>query len=188
MQSTARILNTNNKGTLDEIYPKMFFNSSEWVIESSYNNPYCACLYMKFNRIDSPIIIIPTLDTPETQFEFELKVYSNRQTNIYSLNTDACSLLMGEWKENTSGGCHLTQDERKDKIKDEMHTTNNKFISTWYDNPKFNLAFVSKERIPSVEFEIILTRSESIWKPIITKGVVNSMIRLYVLTFEFRQH
>ena len=58
--------------------------------------------------------------------------------------------------------------------------------------PKFNLAFVSKERIVSVEFKIVLTRSESIWKPIIAKGVVNSMIGIYVFEleremFEFRQ-
>ena len=58
--------------------------------------------------------------------------------------------------------------------------------------PTFNLAFVSKERIVSMEFKIVLTRSESIWKPIIVKGVVNSMIGIYVFElereiFEFRQ-
>ena len=37
MESTARILDTK-KNTLGEIYPKMFINNSECVIESSYSN------------------------------------------------------------------------------------------------------------------------------------------------------
>ena len=91
---------------------------------------------------------------------------------------------MSEWKENTNGGSHLTQDKRKDKIKDEICTINNKFISTWYDNLKFNFAFISKERIVSVEFEIVLTRNESIWKSIIAKGAMNSMVGIYVVKYD----
>ena len=61
---------------------------------------------------------------------------------------------------------------------------NNKFISTWYDNLKFNFVFISKERIVSVEFGIVLTRNESIWKSIIAKGVVNSMVGIYVVEYD----
>ena len=50
--------------------------------------------------------------------------------------------------------------------------------------PKFNLAFESKETIPYVEFEIVLTRSETIWKPIIAKGIINSMIGVYVFQYD----
>ena len=184
MESTAKILD-NRKNNLDEIYPKLSLNSSEWVIESTYSNPYSACLFMKMNRIDSPVIMIPTLDLPETPFEFEIKIYSNRPASILSLNTDNCKLLKGEWKENNCGGCHLTQDEKKKGVKEEARGLGmQKQVLTWYDNPKFNLAFTSKEKIPSVEFEVVLTRSESLWKPIIAKGIVNSMIGIYLFEYD----
>ena len=185
MESTARILD-NKKNKLDEIYPKLLFNSSEWVVESSYGNPYCACLYMTFNRIDSPIVIIPTLDSPDTPFEFEIKIFSNRSTSMYCLNNNNCEILKGEWKETNCGGCHLTQDEKKKKIKEDVRGIGMaKQEVTWYDNPKFNISFDAKEKIPVVEFEVVLTRSESIWRPIIAKGVINSMIGVYL--FEYHQ-
>lgn len=184
MESTARILD-NRKNNLDDIYPKLSLNSSEWVIESTYSNPYSACLYMTFNRIDSPIIIIPTLDSPDTPFDFEVKIYSNRPTTILSLNTENCKMLMGEWKEINCGGCHLTQDEKKKNQKEETRGIGiTRTEMTWYDNPKFNLSFASKEKIPFVEFEIVLTRSESIWKPIIAKGIINSMIGVYLFEYD----
>ena len=54
----------------------MYINNSEWVVESSYSNFYCSCLFMNFNKIVSPLIIIPTLDLPNSPFDFELKIYS----------------------------------------------------------------------------------------------------------------
>ena len=81
---------------------------------------------------------------------------------------------------------------------------------TWYNNPKFHLCFEIKKKekdnknkdnnenkndenekennekeneynnIPQVDFEIVLTRFERIWKPIISRGVVNSMLGIYV--------
>ena len=129
--------------------------------------------------------MIPTLDLPETPFEFEIKIYSNRPASILSLNTDNCKLLKGEWKENNCGGCHLTQDEKKKGVKEEARGLGmQKQILTWYDNPKFNLAFTSKEKIPLVEFEVVLTRSESLWKPIIAKGIINSMIGIYLFEYD----
>ena len=119
MESTQRILNPKNNLLID-IYPKMFINNSEWVAESSYSNSYCSCLFMKFNKIDSPLIIIPTLDLPNSPFDFELKIYSNRAARIFSLNNENCSLLIGEWKENNCGGCHLSKDDKKKKAKNEI--------------------------------------------------------------------
>ena len=55
MESTQRILD-NKSNLLIDIYPKMYINNSEWVVESSYSNSYCSCLFMNFNKIDSPLI------------------------------------------------------------------------------------------------------------------------------------
>ena len=125
----------------------MFINNSEWVVESSYNNSYCSCLFMKFNKIDSPLIIIPTLDLPSSPFDFELKIYSNRPARIFSLNNDNCCLLIGEWKDNNCGGCHLSKDEKKKKSASEIddYTGLIKKPITWYNNPKFHLCFEIKK-------------------------------------------
>jgi len=239
MESTQRILNPKNNLLID-IYPKMFINNSEWVVESSYSNSYCSCLFMKFNKIDSPLIIIPTLDLPNSPFDFELKIYSNRAARIFSLNNENCSLLIGEWKENNCGGCHLSKDDKKKKAKNEIddYTGIVKKPLTWFSNPKFHLCFESKKKreeksakgknekeeskeneqkkekkindednnintndvndvenkdgnnknitntIPQVEFEVVLTRFERIWKPIISRGVVNSMLGIYVFEYD----
>ena len=239
MESTQRILNPKNNLLID-IYPKMFINNSEWVAESSYSNSYCSCLFMKFNKIDSPLIIIPTLDLPNSPFDFELKIYSNRAARIFSLNNENCCLLIGEWKDNNCGGSHLSKDDKKKKAKNEIddYTGIVKKPLTWFSNPKFHLCFESKKKreeksakgknekeeskeneqkkdkkindednnintndvndeenkdgnnkninntIPQVEFEVVLTRFERIWKPIISRGVVNSMLGIYVFEYD----
>ena len=217
MESTQRILDSKSNLLID-IYPKMYINNSEWVVESSYSNSYCSCLFMNFNKIDSPLIIIPTLDLPSSPFDFELKIYSNRPARIFSLNNDNCCLLIGEWKENNCGGCHLSKDDKKKKNLNEIDDYSGliKKPLTWYNNPKFHLCFeVKKEKekekdsknkeiekekkeeekeienynnkfynIPQVDFEIVLTRFERIWKPIISRGVVNSMLGIYVFEYD----
>ena len=224
MESTQRILDSKSNLLID-IYPKMYINNSEWVVESSYSNSYCSCLFMNFNKIDSPLIIIPTLDLPNNPFDFELKIYSNRPARIFSLNNDNCCLLIGEWKDNNCGGCHLSKDDKKKKSASEIDDYSGliKKPLTWYNNPKFHLCFeIKKEKekeknkdkdkdkeneknneienkedekeadndinkfynIPQVDFEIVLTRFERIWKPIISRGVVNSMLGIYVFEYD----
>ena len=243
MESTQRILNPK-KNLLLDIYPKMFINNSEWVAESSYGNSYCSCLFMRFNKIDSPLILIPTLDLPNSPFDFELKIYSNREARVFSLNNENCSLLIGEWKENNCGGCHLSRDDKKKKTNNEIDDYSGmvKKPLTWYNNPKFHLSFEFKKNkedkkenkkdntnnnnskdnnnkieeqkeedknnedennlnnnneeenkentnimenyIPKVDFEVVLTRFERIWKPIISRGVVNSMLGIYVFEYD----
>jgi len=213
MESTQRILDSKSSLLID-IYPKMYINNSEWVVESSYSNSYCSCLFMNFNKIDSPLIIIPTLDLPNSPFDFELKLYSNRPARIFSLNNENCCLLIGEWKDNNCGGCHLSKDDKKKKSGNEIddYTGLIKKPLTWYNNPKFHLCFEIKKNnkkekenkdkneeekekennekeneynnIPQVDFEIVLTRFERIWKPIISRGVVNSMLGIYVFEYD----
>ena len=220
MESTQRILD-NKSNLLIDIYPKMYINNSEWVVESSYSNSYCSCLFMNFNKIDSPLIIIPSLDLPSSPFDFELKIFSNRPARVFSLNNDNCCLLIGEWKENNCGGCHLAKDDKKKKNVNEIDEYSGliKKPLTWYNNPKFHLCFEVKEKnkdknkeknkdnknieeenkegekeieneinkfynIPQVDFEIVLTRFERIWKPIISRGVVNSMLGIYVFEYD----
>ena len=217
MESTQRILDSKSNLLID-IYPKMYINNSEWVVESSYSNSYCSCLFMNFNKIDSPLIIIPTLDLPSSPFDFELKIYSNRPARIFSLNNENCCLLIGEWKDNNCGGSHLSKDDKKKKSGNEIDDYSGliKKPLTWYNNPKFHLCFEIKKKenknkennekkndenekennekenendkiynnIPQIDFEIVLTRFERIWKPIISRGVVNSMLGIYVFEYD----
>ena len=210
MESTQRILDKKGSTLLD-IYPKMFINNSEWAIESSYSNSYCSCLFMTFNKIDSPLILIPTLDLPGSPFDFEIKIYSNHPARIFTLNNDNCCLLIGEWKDNNCGGCHLSKDDKKKKNTNEIdeYTGLVKKVLTWYNNPKFHLCFEVKDKkddkddkdkieeikevenegeeykkIPQVDFEIVLTRFERIWKSTISRGVVNSMLGIYVFEYD----
>ena len=218
MESTQRILDSKSSLLID-IYPKMYINNSEWVVESSYSNSYCSCLFMNFNKIDSPLIIIPTLDMPNSPFDFELKIYSNRPARIFSLNNENCCLLIGEWKDNNCGGSHLSKDDKKKKSGNEIDDYGRliKKPLTWYNNPKFHLCFEIKKKekenknkdtekkneenekdnkekenendnidhnIPQIDFEIVLTRFERIWKPIISRGVVNSMLGIYVFEYD----
>ena len=221
MESTQRILDSKSNLLID-IYPKMYINNSEWVVESSYSNSYCSCLFMNFNKIDSPLIIIPTLDLPSSPFDFELKIYSNRPARIFSLNNENCCLLIGEWKDNNCGGSHLSKDDKKKKRGNEIDDYSGliKKPLTWYNNPKFHLCFEIKKNkkekenknkdnnekkndenekendekenedeninknIPQIDFEIVLTRFERIWKPIISRGVVNSMLGIYVFEYD----
>ena len=141
------------------------------------------------------------------------------------MNNDNCCLLIGEWKENNCGGCHLSKDDKKKKSASEIDDYSGliKKPLTWYNNPKFHLCFeIKKEKekeknkdkdkdkeneknneienkedekeadndinkfynIPQVDFEIVLTRFERIWKPIISRGVVNSMLGIYVFEYD----
>ena len=53
------------------------FHTNEFVVESSYSNNYCASLYRYFNKIDSPLMIIPTLDKADVTYGFKLaSIYS----------------------------------------------------------------------------------------------------------------
>lgn len=71
LESTNKLLHCK-KASTENLQRKLSFNSSEWVVESSYKNSYVASLTMNFNNIDSPILIIPTLENPESYFTYQL--------------------------------------------------------------------------------------------------------------------
>ena len=71
LESTNKLLNCK-KQSLDDLSRKLSFNLSEWVVESSYKNSYVSSLYMNFNNIDSPIMIIPTMENPDAYFTYQL--------------------------------------------------------------------------------------------------------------------
>ncbi len=179
IESTDKIL-SNKKVSIDQVQRKLAINSSEWVVESGYSNNYVASINTTFNKIDSPIIVIPTLDNHDTAFNYRLSIFSNRKIDLYSLNKDDAKVVISEWKESTAGGCHLVQDEKKHK-KEEDFT---KKVISWYDNPKFQISFDYKDRLPEVDFEIIISRSESIWKKKIANSIVNSMIGVYIFKYD----
>jgi len=73
-------------------------------------------------------------------------------------------------------------EEKKKKKKDEE--VSNKKIVDWTENPKFHLYFHTKEKIKDLEFEVTITRSESIWQNKIAKGIVNSMLGFYLFQYD----
>lgn len=70
-------------------------------------------------------------------------------------------------------------EEGKKKGVDDM-----KKIVHWMDNPKFHISFDYKDRLPEVEFEVIISRSETIWTKKIANSVVNSMVGIYIFRYD----
>jgi hypothetical protein len=136
---------------------------------------------MNFNKIDSPVMVIPSLEYPEATFSFKLSIYSNRNVELFSLNNENTKVLISEWKETNAGGCHLVQEEKHKKLEEDTFA---KKVITWYDNPKFLITFDSKEKLEKVEFEIILSRSETIWNKKIANNIVNSMVGIYLFKYD----
>ena len=185
LESSQKILETK-KIDYQEIDKKLFFNMSEWVVESPYKNCYSASLFSTFNKIDSPILVIPTLENYKDTCDFKLSsnffnlVFSNKPVEVISLNNEDSKLIISEWKDSNSGGSHLAHEQ----VKKDTGIKFAKKILNWQDNPKFNLIFESKERIPEVEFTVKISRSEFIWSKKATGGMVNSMMGLYLFQFE----
>jgi hypothetical protein len=71
LESTDCILE-NKTVDLSKLQRKLNFNSAEFVCESSYSNHYCSSVFMKLNKINSPLILIPTLAKEESCFEYKL--------------------------------------------------------------------------------------------------------------------
>ena len=180
LDSTNKILRQKHMD-IDKIKRKLSINSSEWVVESSYSNQFCASLYMNFNKIDSPVMMVPTLELPHANFGYKLSVYSNKPVELISFNTDETKLIHGDWKESNSGGCHLVDFNKSNRKEEENFT---KKVLTYLDNPKYILSFNSKERIPEISIEIVLSRSEAIWKKKIANTIINTMMGVYIFKYE----
>ncbi len=71
LESTNKLLHCK-KASIENLQRKLSFNSTEWVVESSFKNSYVSSLYMNFNNIDSPILIIPTMENPDAYFTYQL--------------------------------------------------------------------------------------------------------------------
>lgn len=92
---------------LKDFNRKFSLNPSEFYIESSYGNNRMACLYLHLLPLQNPIIIIPTLDKPDLQAEYELEIYSSKEIKLEKLDNGKNLMLIGEWNEYNSGGCHI---------------------------------------------------------------------------------
>ena len=178
LKSTAKILVTKTI-KYQEIYPKLSINESELVFESSYNNNYCASIQTYFSRLDSPLIIIPTLNERNSSFDYELFIYSTKKLDLYPLYNDNCQTLYGEWNENNAGGSHLTMGDEIIK-KSDVYSKQ----LTYYDNPKFLIQFDSKDWIKDLEFEITIVRMASLWKRRLSQSMLNSMMSCYIFKYE----
>ena len=178
LKSTDKVLITK-KINYNEIYPKLSINESELVFESSYNNNYCASIQTYFSRLDSPLILIPTLNEKNNSFDYELIIYSTKKLDLYRLYNENCQILYGEWNENNAGGSHLTMGD--DMIKsNDMYSRN----LTYYDNPKFLIQFDSKDWIKDLTFEITIVRMASLWKRRLSQSMLNSMMSCYIFKSE----
>ena len=157
----------------------MSINESELVFESSYNNNYCASIQTNFSRLDSPLIIIPTLNERNSSFDYELFIYSTKKLDLYPLYNENCQALFGEWNENNAGGSHLTMGDEIIK-KTDVYTKQ----LTYYDNPKFLIQFDSKDWIKDLHFEITIVRMASLWKRRLSQSMLNSMMSCYIFKYE----
>ena len=178
LKSTDKILITKNINVQD-IYPKLSINESELVFESSYNNNYCASIQTYFSRLDSPLIIIPTLNERNSSFDYELFIYSTKKLELYPLYNENCQTLFGEWTENNAGGSHLTMGDEIIK-KSDVYSKQ----LTYFDNPKFLIQFDSKDWIKDLKFEITIVRMASLWKRRLSQSMLNSMMSCYIFKYE----
>jgi calpain len=71
IETSDKILDSKNI-KYEEIDKKLFFNLSEWMVESQYKSCYNACLFQNFNKIDSPIMVIPTMNNYQDKCDFTL--------------------------------------------------------------------------------------------------------------------
>ena len=180
IKSTNKIL-TNKELDFEKIFPKQSINQSELVFESSYNNTYCASVQVTLSKLDSPMIIIPTLSDRNATFDYEMKIYSNKKIELYPLLGDNCASLNGEWNENNAGGSKLNQNDEENKVNVDNEY---KRKLTYFDNPKFILQFEAKDWIKNVDFEIIISRMNSIWKRRLSQSMINSMMSCYIFKNE----
>lgn len=71
LESTNKILESK-KIDYESINRKLTINNSEWVVESEYSSKFVSSLFANFNRIDSPVLIIPTLENHKDVYDFKL--------------------------------------------------------------------------------------------------------------------
>jgi hypothetical protein len=179
-----------------KIQRKLAFYPHDWIVESSYSNNFTASLYMTFNKLDSPIMVIPTLAKEDSCFEYKLSsnfinnlVYSNKPIELLSLDNENNRVVVGEWNYTNAIGSHLALDDEKRKAykKEQPNLNSNYKINmknkTYLDNPKYHLSFDTFETLPEVEFEIKISRSEGIWGKKIADNVVNSMVGVYIFKY-----
>ncbi len=92
LESTDKILETKQLN-YEKILRKLSYNQNEWVVESNYISNYTACLFMYLNKIDSPVTVVPTLQEPNSKYNFKLYIYSNKPIELFSLNNEVYFLV-----------------------------------------------------------------------------------------------
>ena len=104
---------------------------------------------MNFKKIETSLIIIPTLNLPSILFDVELKIYNYSPVRIFSLTNENCCLVIGEWKDNNCGGSHLSKDDKKKRSRNEIDDYPGliKKSMTRNNNPKFYLCFEIKKNM-----------------------------------------
>lgn len=82
LESTNKILESKSV-KIEEVDRKLLFNASEWVLESSYNGAFSASIYVQLNKIDSPILVIPTLESNGDMYNYSFSSNKYLIKNIY---------------------------------------------------------------------------------------------------------
>lgn len=100
---------------------------------------------------------------------------------MISLNDDDCKVFPCEWRESNAGGSHLIQDDGHEK-KSETQFAKKKL--NWLENPKYHISFDYKEKVPELDFQVVISRSETIWNKKIANSIVNAMIGIYIFRYE----
>ena len=180
LDSTRKLLDSKPISK-DEINRKLSLNPIEWAVETEYSSEYVASTFINFNKIDNPVIIVPTMERAEDLFNYNLTIYSNKPVTVTPLSNEYTKILTDSWNDTNCFGNHLLHKDKKRSSDVEKPTLDE---NKWLENPKFRIFFDSREKIPIVEFEIYISRMESCWQDKIAKGIVNTMVGVYLFDYD----
>lgn len=121
---------------------KLQRGSHEMYLESTFcsSSKDIGCLYFHFLRIQGPFVIIPCMEKPGFEAQYELVIYSNNPVDLEKLDDKKNQALIGNWEQDTAGGCHLYVPKF---FKDAD-------LKNWAFNPTYLLKFDKTDRPANV--------------------------------------
>lgn len=158
------------------IFPsaKLVVAPSEWARVSEYASPAVACMHLKklpkewlldtsasnpaaAGSTGGGLLIVPSLGEAGMEGTFELTIDCDLPVRVDALPMFSVQSVPGEWRDGSSGGCHLHAD--------------------WRKNPKF---FLELKGVRPGRVVITLSRSELEWSGKCKRDIVGTMMGFYL--------
>jgi hypothetical protein len=111
----------------------------------------------------------------------------NEKKEIKDKNDLEKYINVEEYVNSQNNSCNINENNNDNNNKDkslENIENKNEIINNEENKENTNNQNENNNNIPQVDFEVVLTRFERIWKPIISRGVVNSMMGIYVFEYD----